>query len=180
MSDQFVGEIRMFAGDFAPKGWALCNGQLLSISQNTALFALLGTNYGGDGKNTFALPDLRGRAPMHQGQGDGLTNRRVGEQVGSETVTLLQSEMPAHTHLAMAVDQTGDTNSPQGTVWAQAPKQGKFVKRDTPLYNDAAGSQMSPTALSIAGSSLPHNNRQPYLGVNFIIALQGAYPPRDS
>lgn len=178
MSDQFVGEIRMFAGNYPPQGWAFCNGQLMPIAQNTALFSLLGNFYGGNGVTNFGLPDLRGRAPMHQGQGNGLSNRDIGEQVGSENVSLITTEMPIHNHQAMAVEQVGDTNSPENAVWAQAPKQGKFVKRDTPLYNDAVDSLMSPVSLSVAGSSLPHNNRQPYLGVNFIIALQGIFPPR--
>ncbi|MFD2368659.1 phage tail protein [Brevibacillus sp. GCM10020057] len=178
MSDQFVGEIRMFAGSFAPKGWAMCEGQLLSIAQYTALFSLLGTTYGGNGTTNFALPDLRGRAPMHFGDGPGLTRREQGEQIGSDNVRLTVNEIPAHTHQVMAADQTGTTNSPAGAVWAQAPKQGKFTKKETPLYEATANANMDPRLIASAGNSQPHNNRQPYQSVNFIIALQGIFPLR--
>jgi len=179
MSDQFVAEIRIFAGNFAPNGWALCNGQLLPISQNTALFSLLGTNYGGDGKSSFGLPNLQGSAPLHAGQsqGPGLSQRLVGETGGEPNVTLLQTEMPAHTHNVNAKTTGGDVNSPAtaGAVWAKAHT-GK-----TPInsYNNTGNAQMSPLALGLAGGSQPHNNMPPYLGLTFIIALQGVFPPRS-
>jgi len=170
MSDQFVGEIRMFAGNFAPVGWAFCNGQLLPISQNTALFSLLGTYYGGDGKSTFALPNLIGRVPIQQGDGPGLSPRYLGESSGSESVTLLTSEIPAHTHTTGAQSGPGGSNTPTNMAWA--------AQRSAANYISSANVNMAPDALTIAGSSLPHNNMQPYLVVTFIIALQGIFPPR--
>jgi microcystin-dependent protein len=175
MADQFVAEIRMFAGNFAPKGWALCNGQLLPISQNTALFSLLGTTYGGNGTTNFALPNLQGSAPLDFGSGPGLTPRVEGEVGGEQTVTLLQSEMPAHTHTAMA-STGGGTDSPSNNTWGES-KLGK-----TPMWVYAASGAnnvaMHPTALAIAGSGFSHNNMPPYLCLTFIIALQGIFPPR--
>ncbi|MGC5326212.1 phage tail protein [Brevibacillus sp. SYSU BS000544] len=179
VDDAFIGEIRMFAGNFAPQGWAFCNGQLLSIAQNTALFSILGVTYGGDGKTTFALPSLNARAPMHAGQGSGLTDRNLGEAVGSSTVTLQTSQIPAHIHLANCVDSPGNTNQPQGAVWSQVPAQGKFVKKQTPMYSDTPDAQMNIAALSTTGMGQPHYNRQPYLGISFIIALVGVFPPRS-
>lgn len=177
----YLGEIRMFGGNFAPSGWALCNGQTLPIESYAALYSIIGPRYGGDGVRNFALPDLQGRAPMHWGQGSGLSPRELGQQVGSESVSLKEIEMPAHRHTARAADQVGSTNSPENAVWAQAPKQGKFVKRETPLYQGSpeSGKQMNVLALSNAGSGTPHNNRQPYLAVNFIICLDGQFPPRE-
>lgn len=172
MSDPFVAEIMMFAGNFAPTGWAQCNGQLLPISQNTALFSLLGTFYGGDGKSTFALPDMQGNAPMHAGQGTGLTARFLGEQSGSPFVTLLESEMPAHNHIANARTSLGNSQTPAGQTWAGS----SIVKQ---YVNTAPNTPMSPQALAPTGGSLPHNNLQPYLVVTFIIALQGVFPPRS-
>lgn len=173
MADPFVAEIRMFAGNFAPRGWAFCDGQLLQISQNTALFSLLGTTYGGDGHTTFALPDLQGRTPMHWGQGPGLSPRDIGETGGSPTVTLLTSEIPAHIHQASAAAGTGPT-SPENAAWGT-----QSGRTPPPAYSSAAPDvTMSPQALSPAGSSFPHNNMQPYLAVTFIIALQGVFPPR--
>jgi microcystin-dependent protein len=173
MSDPFVAEIRIFPFDFAPKGWAFCDGQLLSISQNTALFSLLGTTYGGDGKSNFALPDLQGRAPMHPGQGPGLSLRDLGESAGVETVTLLDSEMPAHTHAVQATNDVASVPGPGGNVWAQAVSdQGGF-----PYYHTIGNTPMAP--LPFAGGSLPHNNMHPYLTFNFCIALQGVFPPRS-
>lgn len=172
MSDPFVAEIRIVGFNFAPTGWATCDGQLLPISQNTALFALLGTYYGGDGKSTFALPNLQGSAPMHQGQGQGLSERFLGETGGSQTVTLLQSELPAHSHQAMARSILGNDVSPAGNNWA-----GSQIARQ--YLADPNGNQMSPMATSVAGSSLPHNNMPPYLILNFIIAMQGVFPPRQ-
>jgi len=172
MSDQFVAEIRIFPFNFAPTGWALCNGQLMPISQNTALFSLLGTTYGGDGKSTFALPDLQGNAPMQPGQGQGLSLRDLGEMSGVESVTLLQSEIPVHTHqLSANTIDLGDTSTPNpAAVYAQSA--------GGTLYQAATDTQLSPQALSLAGGSLPHNNMQPYLTLNFCIALQGIFPSR--
>ena len=171
--DPFVAEIRIFAGNFAPLGWAFCNGQVLPIAQNTALFSLLGTTYGGDGKSNFALPDLQGRAPMHPGQGPGLTPRNLGEAAGTETVTLLSSEMPAHTHTGAlpCVDAPATTNTPQGNLPARTGEN-TYSAHGTPV-------NMSPASFSTAGGSLPHNNLQPYLALSFIIALQGVFPPRS-
>jgi microcystin-dependent protein len=169
MSDPFVAEIRMFAGNFAPVGWAMCNGQLLPISQNTALFSLLGTAYGGDGKSTFGLPNLQGNSPMHQGQGVGLSQRFIGEMSGSDSVTLIESEMPLHNHQAKGGVALANSNSPVNNSWGGAPQL---------PYNNASDGFMNPQALSISGGSLPHNNMMPYLVVTFIIALQGIFPPR--
>ena len=172
MADPFVAEIRIYPFNFAPKGWAFCDGQLLPISQNTALFALIGTYYGGNGKSNFALPDLQGRAPMHQGQGPGLSLHDLGETGGSETVTLLESEFPAHTHAQRAntLDQA-DTNVPSPSAAFALSAQGT-------LYQATANTQLALQALTPAGSDLPHNNMQPYLTFNFCIALQGIFPPR--
>jgi microcystin-dependent protein len=172
MADPFVAEIRIFPFNFAPKGWAWCNGQLLPISQNTALFSLLGTYYGGDGKSTFALPNLQGSSPMHSGQGPGLSDRFLGETGGEPSVTLLQSEMPVHTHVV---------NGSNGPANLQAPAPDRVLGRaGVNAYLDNPGNlvQMNPQAVSAAGSSFPHNNMQPYLTMNFNIALQGVFPPR--
>jgi microcystin-dependent protein len=173
VADPFVAEIRIFPFNFAPKGWALCDGQLLPISQNTALFSLLGTTYGGDGKSTFALPDLQGRAPMHSGQGPGLSLHDLGETGGSETVTLLESEIPAHTHSLMSLGAPANRTNPIGNTIARVSGGNAFV---TP---PAAMASMAPEALPPAGGDQPHNNMQPYLTLNFNIALQGVYPPRS-
>jgi microcystin-dependent protein len=174
MSDQFVAEIRIFPFNFAPTGWATCDGQLLPISQNTALFALLGTTYGGDGKSTFALPNLQGSAPMHPGQGPGLSNHFLGEQSGSQTVTLLESEIPIHTH-AVNTDASdpGDVETPSPNV--VLARSSPFIYRSGAV-NDAA--PMAFQALAPAGGGLPHNNMQPYLTLNVCIALQGIFPQR--
>jgi microcystin-dependent protein len=173
MADPFVAEIRIFPFNFAPKGWAFCNGQLLPLSQNTALFSLLGTTYGGDGKSTFALPNLQGSAPMHPGQGPGLSLHDLGEQAGSETVTLLVSEIPAHSHTMMASTQDGGDSHPQNNLLAQGIGVGMYTDENTgPFVN------MNPNTLPPAGGSLPHNNMQPYLTLSFCIALQGVFPPR--
>jgi microcystin-dependent protein len=170
--DPFVAEIRIFPFNFAPKGWAFCNGQLLPISQNTALFSLLGTTYGGDGKSNFALPDLQGRAPMHPGQGPGLSLHDLGETGGSETVSLLQSELPSHPHgmRADALD-AADTNVPN-------PNASYALSTSGTLYQGAQNGQLAPQALPPAGGDQPHNNLQPYLTLYFNIALQGVFPPR--
>lgn len=173
MADPFVAEIRIFAFNFAPKGWAWCNGQLLPLSQNTALFSLLGTTYGGNGKSNFALPDLQGRAPMHPGQGPGLSLHDLGESGGADVVTLIESEMPVHTHTVSAAPTivAGDSNIPVGNAFAKS-SQGN-------AYTAAANlTPMSPSALSVTGADMPHNNLMPYLVCNFNIALQGVFPPR--
>jgi microcystin-dependent protein len=173
MSDPFVAEIRMFGGNFAPIGWAQCNGQLLPLSQNTALFSLLGTFYGGDGLSTFALPDMQGSTPMGWGQGAGLQEYFLGQISGTQFVTLLQSEIPLHTHSLTAYrDDTADSG---------VPGPGTVLGRATGLlpYSQTQNTQMNAEALSVAGGSLPHNNMSPYLTVNFIIAMQGIFPPRS-
>ena len=171
MSDPFVAEIRIFAGNFAPRGWAFCNGQVMPIAQNTALFSLLGTTYGGNGQNTFALPDLQGRFPMMPGQGPGLSLRDLGDQGRSATVTLLPSEIPKHGH-ALQATAAGTPGTPSGAVIAAAT--------GGPLVYGAPGDPvpMADPTLGAAGSNQPHPNRQPYLALSFIIALQGIYPPR--
>jgi microcystin-dependent protein len=173
MSDPFMAEIRIFGFSFAPKGWAFCNGQLMPISQNTALFSLLGTTYGGDGKSTFALPDLQGSAPMQPGQGQGLSPRSLGEMSGVESITLLQSEIPVHTHTLAAHElDLGELNAP-------APNRCLAKSANATPYTAAANLvQMAPQALPPAGGGLPHDNMQPYLTLNFCIALQGVWPPR--
>jgi microcystin-dependent protein len=174
MSDPFVAEIRMFAGNFAPRGWAQCNGQLLPISQNTALFSLLGTFYGGDGKSTFALPNLQGSVPVGQGQGPGLSDYFIGQQGGSQTITLLQSEMPSHSHQVQAY------NADPALVATPSPQMvlGKAAGGPSPYRTDQNNTTMSLQACSIAGGGLPHNNLMPYLTVTFIIAMQGVFPAR--
>jgi microcystin-dependent protein len=176
MSDPFVAEIRMFGFNFAPRGWAQCNGQLLPLSQNTALFSLLGTTYGGDGKSTFALPNLQGNAAMHPGQGQGLSLRDLGETGGSQNVTLLQSEIPFHTHNMMAFTQVpGDLFGPNAASNTVLARSNNGAVYNT---NTSGAVQLAPQALAPAGGSLPHNNMQPYLTVNFCIAMQGVFPAR--
>jgi microcystin-dependent protein len=177
MADPFVAEIRIFGFNFAPTGWAMCNGQLMPISQNTALFSLLGTTYGGDGKSTFALPDLQGNVPMHPGQGPGLQLHDLGEMSGSQAVTLLLSEIPAHAHfVGRGSDQAGDSVTPTNSVWATSPA----GRGTAALYHEApATGPMQPNSLNPTGGGLPHNNMQPYLTLNFCIALQGVFPPRS-
>ena len=173
MSDAFVAEIRIFPFNFAPTGWAFCSGQLMPISQNTALFSLLGTMYGGDGKSTFALPDLQGNAPLFWGQGPGLSLYDQGQVGGLETVTLIQSEMPIHAHQASGAAGNGPT-SPANNTWGQGAG-----RTPPPVYvNGNPNVQMAAVTVQIAGSSLPHNNMQPYLALNFCIAMQGIFPPR--
>ena len=172
MAEAFVAEIRIFGFNFAPRGWATCDGQIMPIAQNTALFSLLGTSYGGDGRTTFALPDLRGRFALHQGQGPGLSGRDVGEAGGAATVGLLASEMPVHSH-ALQADASPTTAAPAGA--ALAP-----TATGTAVYRSgAANAQMAPGSVGAAGGSQPHENRQPLLGVNVCIALQGIFPPRS-
>ena len=170
--DPFVAEIRMLAFNFPPVGWARCDGQLLPISQNTALFSLLGTVYGGNGQSTFGLPDMQGAAPMHWGQGAGLSTRVQGEIGGEQTVTLLSSEMPAHAHTFLATNSPADVSSPSATT-ALARSTGKQA------YGTGTPAALQNLAVAPTGGNLPHNNLMPYLTVNFCIALQGVYPPRS-
>lgn len=171
MSEPFVAEIRIFAGNFAPRGWAFCNGQLLPISQNTALFSLIGTTYGGDGRTTTALPNLQGRAPMHPGNGPGLTPRRLGERGGVETVTLSEAQLPAHPHTARVTEEDGRDNDPGANEFPAAGDQ---------MWGAAASlAPMSGETLAPTGGSGPHNNLQPFLTLSFIIALVGLYPSRS-
>ena len=173
MVDPFVAEIRIFPFNFAPQGWALCNGQILALSQNTALFSLLGTTYGGNGQNNFALPDLQGKAPMHPGQGPGLSLRALGEQGGVQTVTLLASQIPLHTHGLRAVPDPGDTNLPTDNALARSSGASIYNAATTPVVAMNAG------VVAVVGGSQPHNNMQPFLTLNFCISLQGIYPPRN-
>jgi microcystin-dependent protein len=160
----------MFAGNFAPAGWAFCDGSLLPISDNPTLFQLIGTTYGGDGTNTFALPDLRGRAPMHMGQGSGLTNRTIGEMAGTETVTLTAGQTPVHNHAAAATSSNGNAAGPANAIWAAV------TSGDTPYASGNPDTTMAPGALGSAGGSQPHENMQPFVTISFIIALNGTYP----
>jgi len=170
--DPFVAEIRIFPFNFAPKGWAWCNGQILPISQNTALFSLLGTTYGGDGKSTFALPNLEGSAPMHPGQGPGLSLHDLGETGGSDTVTLLESEIPSHSHALNS--SKADATERVPTAQLPAKGSGGIVAYATP----GALTPFAPNAVAPAGGDQPHNNMMPYLTFYFNIALQGVFPPR--
>ncbi|MDA8018203.1 MAG: tail fiber protein [Thermoanaerobaculia bacterium] len=172
MSEPFVGEIRMFAGNFAPRGWAFCDGQLLAVSQNDALFSLLGTIYGGDGRTTFGLPDVRGRIPLHQGTGPGLSPRRLGSKGGAENETLTTNQLASHTH---------DWNANTAPATGAAP-QGKVVAQTAPvrLYNPTnQGTDLASTTIANTGGSQPHTNLMPTLCINFIIALVGIYPSRQ-
>ncbi|AWV99374.1 phage tail protein [Arcticibacterium luteifluviistationis] len=174
MSEPFLAEIRIFAGNFAPRGWSFCGGQLLPISQNTALFSLIGTTYGGDGRTTTALPNLQGRAAMHPGRGPGLTTRRLGERGGSETVTLSEAQMPSHTHAMRASSEQASVSSPVGGVLATT------VPSKMP-YATASASNLVPMnlgGLETKGGGQAHNNMQPYLALNFIMALTGLFPSR--
>jgi microcystin-dependent protein len=171
MSDQFFAEIRLFACTFAPEGWAFCNGQILPLSQNTALFSLLGSMYGGDGKSTFALPDLRGRLAIAAGQGANLSERYIADTGGSESVTLMQSEMPQHSHMVSASTSDGDQTEPTNNL---------FASQTSDTYApDPTNTKMADGMVAEAGGNQPHNNLMPYLVVNFCIALQGIYPPRS-
>lgn len=172
MADPFVAEIRMFPFNFAPRGWAFCDGQLLPLSQNTALFSLLGTTYGGNGKSNFALPNLQGRAPMHPGQGPGLSLHDLGETGGVETVTLLESEIPSHSHAQRAAIDPGDLFAPTNNALATSVGATIYQPSSAQLVN------MSAQSLAPSGSDQPHNNMQPYLTVNVCIAMQGVFPPR--
>ena len=170
MSEPFIAEIRIFAGNFAPRGWAFCDGQLLPIAQNTALFALVGTTYGGDGRTSLGLPNLKDRAPMHPGDGPGLTQRRLGQSGGLAEVTLAESQLGNHSHNVPATNDAPNASSPTGAVPAMAP-----------IYEagDSGLAGMSADAVETAGGGQPHNNEQPLLSLNFIIALNGLFPSRN-
>lgn len=176
MSDPFLGEIRLVGFTFAPQGWAFCDGQLLSISQNTALFSLLGTTYGGNGQTTFALPDLRGRVPVSQGQGPSLSNYVLGEQTGSENVTLNVSQLPVHNHPLASSNQQGSSSDPSGFFPAVLNEPSGSVAVNG--YLASSNSTLNPAAIGVTGGNQPHPNLQPLLCVNFIIAVQGIYPSR--
>jgi microcystin-dependent protein len=168
MSSPYVGEIRMFGGNFAPVGWAFCDGSTMSISQNETLFNLVGTTYGGDGQQTFNLPDLRSRVPVHMGQGPGLSNYVIGQSGGSETVTLTVSQMPAHSHPAGAQSASGSQSSPANGVWAASTL--------NQYSSNNASDVMSAQSIQPAGGSQPHDNMLPFLCISFIISLFGIYP----
>ncbi|MGE3801484.1 MAG: phage tail protein [Candidatus Kapaibacterium sp.] len=172
MVEPFIGQISMVAFNFAPRSWAFCDGQLIPINQNQALFSLIGTTYGGDGVTTFALPDLRGRAPMHMGQGPGLSDRTEGQKSGSETVTLTTTQMPSHNHLANANGSPGTQFTPINGFWAAEGGE------TTATYAGTGTGTMNANAISFAGGGQPHNNMQPYLVIAFVIALYGVFPPR--
>lgn len=173
--EPLLGQIILFAGNFAPRGWALCEGQLLSINQYSALFSILGTAYGGDGRTTFGLPDLRGRSPLQPGRGPGLSNITRGQKGGEETVTLTTSQIPAHNHSALLnatapIPRGTDSDTPVGSYVAQGG-----------VYSTSKNTTMATDAIAVGntGGNMPHDNRPPYLGVNYIIALQGVYPSRS-
>jgi len=181
MANPFVAEIRIFPFNFAPLGWAFCDGQLLPLSQNTALFSLLGTTYGGDGKSNFALPNLQGRTPMFYGQGPGLGLYDIGEAAGSDTVTLLTSELPSHSHTVNATTVQGTVADPNNAMLSEGNWSNQGNSGAVNYYiADTATPQttMNPGMVGVAGSSFPHNNMMPYLTLNFCIALQGVFPPR--
>jgi microcystin-dependent protein len=168
--EQFLGEIRMFGGNFAPEGWAFCNGQIMAIEENTALFSLIGTYYGGDGVTTFALPNLQSRIPIHQGQGAGLSSYQVGQAGGTENVTLATQQMPQHNHSATA-SAGGGVSNPANSYWGSSP--------NTKQYAPSTNATMSANALGVTGGGQPHANVMPYLTISFIIALEGIYPSRN-
>lgn len=178
--DPFLGEIRMVGFNFAPTGWALCNGQLLSISQYTALFSLLGTAFGGDGVRTFGLPNLQSRVPIHQGQGTGLSPYVIGQTGGTENVTLIQNQMPMHNHLVGVNNALGTASDPTGAILAKGYTGGERNPVLIPNYTStAATGNLATNAVSQAGGNQPHANIQPFQCVNFIIALQGIFPSRS-
>ncbi|SIT13092.1 Microcystin-dependent protein [Roseivivax lentus] len=176
MSDPFIAEIRIFAGNFAPRNWAFCDGQLLPIANNTALFSLIGTTYGGDGRTTTALPNLQGRAPMHPGRGPGLTPRQLGEVAGVETVTLTEGQIPAHIHEVRVQSGAASTATPGATTAVSRVGFGDSLYRSD-AQTDIV--DLATESIAVAGSSQPHNNMQPYLSMSFIIALFGLYPSRS-
>ena len=171
MSEPFIAEIKIVGLNFPPRGWALCDGQLLPISQNTALFSLVGTIYGGDGRTTFGLPNLQGRAPMHPGTGLGLSQRRLGDRSGVQNVTLTEGQIPNHNHKAMGASAENDHETPEDNSWG--------VNELGDQYRDSSNTTMDANMLKPVGSSQPHNNMQPWLGLNFVIALVGIFPSRN-
>ncbi len=174
MSEPFVGEVRMFAGNFAPRGWAFCDGQLLAVSQNDALFSLLGTIYGGDGRTTFGLPDMRGRLAMHAGSGPGLSPRRLGAKAGTEQETLTVNQLPSHHHNINATNASGASTTPTGNLARDAAGSDIYIQALT-----ATTSQLNPNGMSDTGGSRSHTNLMPFLCINYIIALFGIYPSRQ-
>lgn len=179
MAEPFIGEIRMVGFNFAPTGWALCDGQLLSIAQNTALFSLLGTFYGGNGTTTFALPDLRSRVAIHQGQGNGLSPYVIGEIGGVENVSLLLNQIPLHNHLVNVNNQPGANTDPTGGILAEGNAGGRPQVLTSNYTSATATGTLSANAISNTGGNLPHQNIQPFLTINFIIALVGIFPSRS-
>jgi microcystin-dependent protein len=171
-SQPFLGTIMLFGGNFAPLGWVFCNGQLLSIANDSALFALLGTTYGGDGQTTFAVPDLRSRVPNHQGQGSGLSNYIIGQQSGTETVTLTSNQIPVHTHTVAVSSSAASTGTPSPSVTLGVAAAETYIA-------DAADGAMNPQSIGLAGGSQPHDNLQPYLALNYVIATEGIFPSRN-
>ena len=181
-AEPFIGEISLFAGNFAPRGWALCDGQLLAISQHAALFSILGTTYGGDGRTNFALPDLRGRSPVHAGDGAGLSDVRLGERGGAETSQLTVAELPAHAHEVRPKchDDVGEERSPNGNYPSQVnPRRHGQWGPELRAYDANGAELMGPTTSSMTGDGQPFTNRSPYLGLNYIIALTGLFPSRN-
>lgn len=176
--DEYIGIIKLFAGNYAPPGWALCNGQLLQIAQHSNLFHVLGTTYGGDGVNTFALPDLRGRMPVGTGQGPSLANYTAGQVGGAETTTLTANQLPVHSHALLATDQFGDSGAPTGAALASTDDPNTFTSA-SPIYKQAVpNTALATSSIGPAGGSQPHDNMPPFLGLNYIICLEGMYPPR--
>lgn len=171
MTEPFIGEIRMFAGTFAPRSWALCDGQTILIQQNDALFSLLGTIYGGDGRTTFQLPDMRGRIPIHAGQGPGLSDRRLGAKFGSEQAAIAGNQVPVHSHTTSAASESADADQPDGALFGEAGSE---------IYAEEDGlASMASSMVTNAGGGLPHDNVGPFLCINFIIALFGIFPSRS-
>lgn len=179
MAQPYLGEIRVFAGNFPPMGYAFCAGQLVSIAQNDALYALIGTTYGGDGVNTFGLPDLRGRTPLGQGQGPGLTNRVIGEKAGTESVTLSVPQMPAHQHAIVATTANGTTSLPANNFLAANGNNDALFYIDTLTAPGEVSATLPADSITVAGGSQPHNNLMPFLTVNYIIALFGVFPSQN-
>ena len=172
MAQPYVGEIKMFAGNFAPEGWSFCQGQVIAISENDTLFALIGTTYGGDGQSTFALPDLRSRVPIHQGQGPGLSNYTLAQSGGAESVTLTVNQVPAHTHAMRASIGLANTTNPANAIIGASTAV-------TAFFGDPPTQNMNTAAISSVGGSVPHNNIQPYLAFNFIISMFGVFPQQS-
>ncbi len=175
MVDPYIGQIMPWAGNFAPRNWAFCDGQFMAISQNDALFSIIGTMYGGDGHTTFALPDLRGRMPIHFGDGPGLTPRQIGQRAGTETAFLDVTQIPSHNHVLTCNSGEGDQQNPSNNYFAS----GKIESLDTTLYEDTATTTLSQQAVTAAGAGQAHTNMPPFIAINYCIALYGVYPPRS-